>query len=281
MSLLRTLYSKFGKSYSDLERKQFEYKHQLTVKTKAQDVDIDATVHAADKNTLEGTVKAVYKNKDLGEVEAKYQTEGPLDVSFKMDKYWPSTHLIAKVKQDFLPRLSVDYFSNTFNASAQADLLSHKPSVEVSGVYGSEGALFGGSAVFDLKDSQVSNYNVAFEYGTPEFVATVQTLDRGERLQLSYFHSFLGKHQLPCAVGAGAEINLASFDGRVLTLVGERQIPSNATVRAKMDTRGSLAVAFERRLDSGVRFNVASQWNLLKRSSAPDRIGFGLTLGEN
>jgi len=268
-------FSKLSKSLSDLLDKKFDFVNKLTVKSNSKDLQVENSIRATDRHTYEGNVKTTSKTQ-LGEIESNLNTDGATDASFKSTRLMEVAVVTAKVKQDLAPKLTVDVETNSVNSSLNVDLFSAKPTVDLSAVYQYTNFQVGAIGVFDAKENQISNYNVGLEYTQPNFTATFKTVDRREKLQFSFFHAY----SKSSVVGARAEFNLTTRDPGPLVVAAEHTF-NTSSVKGKVDTRGTLALAFEHKLPNpSMRLGLSAQWSLTKRTSVPDRFGAGIQIGD-
>jgi len=281
MAFIPPLYSKFGKSYSDLLKKKFEYKHSLTHKDKVENLEVETGLYASDSGPV-GKVK-VLSTHGFGEGELNLETDGSvLEVKGKHNKLSPglSVQLTANgVRQS--AQVLAEYRRENMAGHIQVDGSVDDTKVHSSVVLGHEGFAAGASATYRVQTSQLEDYNAGFEYQAQACTTTVQTKDKASVLSASYHRVLPNRNPaLKTFFGVGVDVNLhAPLYG--LTIAGEHQLSKDLSVKATANTKGTVAAFVEHRLDNPqIKASFSAQWSLAKKTSTPDRFGVGVTVGE-
>jgi hypothetical protein len=282
MAFQPPLFSKFGKSFSDLVKKKFDYKHNLTHKDKVDNMSIETGLSANDAGPV-GKVQ-VLSTHGFGECEFNLETDGSvLDFKGKHTKLTPGLNLQLTangVRQS--AQLLSEYRRDNLSGSVQVDGSFDDTKINGSLALGHEGFAVGGSATYRVPTSQLEDYNAGAEYSTKDYTATVMTKDRASVLSFSYFHNLTNRTPgLKTQFGANVEANLHSPVYN-LTIAGEHQVNKDIAVKASANTKGTVAAYIEHRLENPqLKVAFSAQWALAKKSSTPDRFGVGLTLGDS
>jgi len=281
MAFVPPFYSKFGKSFSDLLKKKFEYNTKISTRNNVtSEVNIESTA-STDKGNYSGSVKATYKNKDFGEVETEANTEGCLTGSVKATKLVDRLTLTLSGTANPSGKLLAEYNQEHFAVTGQVEHTSETTKLEATAVVGFDGFSVGGQARYDTATSDLEDYNAAAEYSHDDFTATIVTTDRADKLTASYYHRI--KNRVPglkTFVGGRFEYDLTKqANNRVLTIGVEHDVDKVTTVKGKVDNNGTFAAVVEHRLDNpAVKLQLASQWK--GRSTTPEKYGLGVTFGD-
>jgi len=278
------LFGKFGKSFSDLVKKKYDFKNSLTLKDKVENMTLETGATVGDSG-LVGTVKAVGTH-GFGETETNIVTDGSvLEFKAKHTKLGQglTVHLTANGVKS-CGQLLAEYQHDFVSASASVDAtLELDTKFNGSVVLSHDRLAVGLGGTYGTKYSNFEDYNAGVEYSTKDFTATVQTKRRAELLAASYFHNVT--HRTPglkTQVGAQLDVTLASPSTNYgLTIAAEHQLSKDMSVKAKVDTAGTVATVVEHRMENPqFKLLVSAQWNLAKKSSSPDRFGVGVTVGD-
>jgi len=280
MASFPPLFSRFGKDLKDLLKKNYDFKHELTINSKPHPgLTLETKVSAPDEKNLEGSLKAKYDRSE-GTGEFNYNIDGNADLELKATQLYPN--------------LSVTARAETSNGKFGAEYRAPNVSLTAHGLYGWESKLFhaegsvvgdyqglsiGGSGKYNVTEAKVEDYNLGLEYNRDKFIASVQTTNRAETATVSVFQQVANRKtgMKPTQVGLKVEGQLTNLDNPVLTVGAHHYLDSSCSVRAKVDTKGAFATVLEHRLDNpSVTLSLAAQWNLAKRKSSPDKFGVGL-----
>jgi voltage-dependent anion channel protein 2 len=284
MSSLVPLYSKLGKSFSDLLKKKFEYNSKVSVRNAVtSDVTIESSASLNDKGLYSGAVKSTYKNRDFGEVEVEANTDGLLSGKVKAKKL--ADNLVVTLSGNERPsgKLLADYQQENFSVSGSVEHNSETTKLEATAVVGFDGFSVGGHGRYDTATSDLEDYNAGAEYSHEDFTATLVTTDRADKLVASYFHKIKNRvGGLRTAVGGRFEYDLTKqSNNRVLTIGAEHEVDAATLAKAKIDSNGSIGAVVEHRLDNpSLKLAFAAQWNGKNKSTTPEKFGLGAYFGD-
>jgi len=280
MAFIPPLFSKFGKSYSDMLKKKFEYKHSMTHKDKVDNMEIETGLYASDTGPV-GKVN-VLSTHGFGESEFKLETDGSvLEVRAKHKKLSPGLDLQLTangVRQS--AQVLAEYRRESMAGSFQVDGSFDDTKVNSSFVLGHQGFAAGVSGSYRVQTSQLEDYNAGAEYSAKDYTATFQTKEKASVLSVTYFRNLVNRNpDLKTQFGASVDANLHSPIYN-LTIAGEHQMSKDLTVKATANTKGTVAAFVEHRLENPqMKATFSAQWSLAKKSSTPDRFGVGITVG--
>jgi len=283
-SFVPPLYSKLGKSLSDLVKKKYDYSSQLSTRNNVtSDVTIESTGLLNEKGTYSGKVKATYKNKDFGQVESEANTEGALTAEVKATKLVDHLTLTLSGSERPSGKLLAEYQQEHFSLSGQVEHSQETTKLEATAVVGFEGFAVGGQARYDTATSDLEDYNAGAEYSHDDFTATLVTTDRADKLVASYYHKIKNRQAgLKTFVGGRFEYDLTKqANNRVLTVGAEHDVDRTTTVKGKYDSSGTLSGVVEHRLDNpSLKLNFAAQWSGKNKTTTPEKFGFGVNFGD-
>jgi hypothetical protein len=286
MAFVPPLWSKFGNAAKDLLTKKFDYKNQLTTKNNvAPDLTIETTIAQGEKDSFTGNVKANYKNKDFGSVEAEVGTvpnkdKATLQAEVKATKFYDGLTLAIKGSDVPLFRAGAEYRQESVATSVNAELGKEGYKTEATLAAGFDGFSVGGQVDYCFTHG-LRDFNFGAEYTQNDYVLTLKTAEKTERLLASYWHNIpTSRNKLKTQVGAQANWNLD--DGKKVFTVGtEHDIDDATTLKGKIDTDGVLASVLEHRLkDPHMRLNLSANWQISARSTTPKQFGVALTFGD-
>jgi len=283
MSFVPPLYTKFGKTYSDLIKKKYDFRHSVGHKDKVDNMTLETALIAADSGAV-GKVKLETKH-GWGEMEFNLETDGSvLDAKVKHTKLKPglSVQITSNGVKQTAQVLS-EYSRENVSASLQIDGAADSTKVSTSVAVGRDGISAGVSAAYHVQSSQLEEYSAGVEYAAKHYTTTLVAKSKAKAtcVSLSYFRNLSNPNPaLKSQLGANFDFNIAKSTYGV-TLAADHQVSKDLSVRAMADNEGTVKAHLERRLDNPqLKATFSSQWSLPKRSSAPDKVGLGLTFGE-
>jgi len=266
-------FKNFGKSLTDSFKEQFEYSKQLKLKsTTANGVVLESSL----KDGVEGGVKATYKQTDIGTFQAEVSTAGSAKYSVKAEKL--AKGLTAKLSGDEKPsgKVELDYAQEMVSTSIVSDVSANSVVLDGAATAGYDGFSAGGHVKYDVSAQQTRDFNVGAEYSLSDYTFTVKTSDSISKIAVGYYHNYSSDLQ----VGAQLQYDLKS-SGNVITVGGSCKLDVASAVKLKVDSHGLLAAVLEHRLASpSVKVLLAAETNAKAASTAPERFGVSLHLGD-
>lgn len=277
------LFCKFGTNLKDLFKKNYEYKHQLTVVSKPLSFLKTETILSVEgEKTFDGKLKLKCEHGTYGNVDLTYTSaDGNIESELKTAKYMKKLNGTAKLdSNNGNVKGGIEYqapnvsFANSVTYGFENQGL--KTEVSVVGEY--SGLCFGGMGSYSVKDTAVDDYNVGVEYRKDQTTLSAYTGNKLDDLTLGIHQQIPNKNASfkPTQLGVRLETQTSSFDSSVVSVGAIHQCSNSQICRAKVDTKGSAAVQVEHQMTPSVVLSVSSQWNLGKRSSMPERFGIGL-----
>jgi voltage-dependent anion channel protein 2 len=277
------LWSKLGNSFKDLIEKKFNFKNAIIIKNNVQaDLTLESTAYLGDHfGDFSGLVKTTYKNKDFGQFEGEIETTGNIKGELKASKLYDGLTIVLKATQKPTGKVTAEYKRENVSTTVSADVSNDKTVVEGTLVGGFDGFAVGGQVAYDTAAADVKDYNFGAEYAQGDFVATVKTSDKADKVAGSYFHTLpSSRNKLKTQVGGSMGWDLAAKKG-VLTIAAEHDVDETTTGKAKIDSEGIIAGVVEHRLNNpNVKVALSAQWNGKQPGTTPDKFGVQATFGD-
>jgi voltage-dependent anion channel protein 2 len=256
----------------DFFKEQFDYSKQLKLKsTTANGVVLESSL----KDGVEGGVKATYKQSDVGTFQVDLSTAGSAKYSFKAEKL--AKGLTAKLSGDETPsgKVEIDYAQEMVSTSVVSDVSANSVVLDGAVTAGLDGFSAGGHVKYDVSAQQTRDFNVGAEYSSSDYTVTIKTSDSISKFAAGYFHNYSSDMQ----IGVQVQYDLRS-SSNVITVGGSCKLDAASAVKLKVDSHGLLAAVLEHRLAGpSVKILLAAETNA-KASTAPERFGVTLLLGD-
>jgi len=276
------LFSKFGKNVKDLLTKKYDYRNELTVKSKLQDVALENTVTLGNElGSFSDKVKATHSNKSYGETEVEVDTKGSASIEVKASKLVENTTVNIKgtQKDSFGNKSGFEYTQDNVSAHAAYEYASSH-FVEGSLVVGFDGLAVGGMGRFDASKSDLADFNFGAQYATSAYTATLKTEKKADTLQASFFHNVPSTTAFKTQLGGQFAWDLTD-QKRTLSVGVEHDVDANTNFKGKVSTDGLFATVIEHKLSNPVlKLAFSSSWKASDKSVKPSSFGVGLTFGE-
>lgn len=186
-----------------------------------------------------------------------------------------NTGFFAKADADysqefFAGKAALKFSDRLAPASAGLDL-------SASGVIGFQGLSVGGQVDLDATTAGLKDYNLGVQYTAGDFTATLQTRQRADVIDASWYHK-VNRNQT-----AGVQFTTNPFAGsKQLTFATEYQLDVDTTLKAKANSDGVLSAACEHRLQNPrLKYNVAAEFNSVGAGiPKASKFGLGFSFGD-
>lgn len=282
MSFIPPIFCKFGKDARDLFKKNYEFKHQATLNSKPWAGMTLDTIFTENEKALEGKIKTKYEHSNFGTIDFNYNTlDGAFDSELRTTRLHKNAVGTLKVESSNV-KGGVEFRAQNFAVTGHANygLENQGVKVETSLVGDFNGLSFGGQVSYNVKDAAVDDFNVGVEYNRNKSTFSAITSNKLDDLSLGVYSEVENRTTglKNTQVGIKLETQTTTFDNAVLSVGAIHQCSVKHLCRGKIDTKGALALVLEHRLEGGVTLSLASQWNVLKRSSAPEKLGLGIKI---
>jgi len=273
----------FGKSLSDLFTKKYSYDHSFKVKSRADNLNLEAGVTAKD-GALNGHIKDKYKHADLGDIEAEFTTTGKVDVSLKNAKLVKGVTVKIGATDKPNGKIDVVYKQDAFTGGLNFDVSQSKTVAEATGVVGTDGVSVGGQLQYGLNHDPKSSdadglldYNGGIEYTQDSYTMTVKTAKKADNLAGSYIH----KVSYDFTVGAQIEYSIPT-NARLLTIGGQYQLTSDTLLQGKFNTNGLISTMVQQRLlNPEVKIGLSTDFLWKNQSTVPQKFGASVVFGKD
>lgn len=270
-------YDKLGKTQADFFKKKFQKDVALKLLSSADggNVKFESEIKAA-KGGLAGNFKVVNTLDLPGSAEVELNTDGKFTGTFKHDKVATGAKLklVATDKQNL--ETTVDYAKDSFNTTITVDASKTASTANVAAVVGYDGLSVGVNAVYDFKN--VTDYNAATEYTGKDFVASVKTESKADKIVASYLHSMNRDIQL--ATRFTYQIGVPT--SRSLEVGAHFDIDSDSYARVKGDSNGNIETVFSQRFSNpALSYSLGFQFDANAKTTSPKAWGFGVDFGNN
>jgi len=275
------LFKNFGKSFSDLLDKKFDFDTDVKVKTSsaASGLTFETTARSSTKSSdFIGLFKGVYKRADVGTIETNFDTNGKAKFSFEADKFRPG--FVAKFIAEQDPIFGVDLGYTREYAAVSAGLTSKQNNyyLDSSLSLGYEGLSVGAALKANVNTSAIEDFNIGTQYSQPDFTVALKTSDMQQKVLGSYIHNV----NPDVTVGGSFAYNMSPKSlSNVLSLVTSYALDRDTSAKLKFSSNGTVTGAWEQRLfNPKVKVNLAAEYLLKSQGVTPEKIGLGLSFGD-
>jgi len=270
------IFKKFAKNINDLVKQKFNYSNQVKFRNSTSNGIQFTTTGVAKDGDFTGSLNTQYKNADFGLVKADLQSSGATEVTVEADKLSKGL-LVRLIGTDALKsNVDVEYTKDAFAGTLNWEADKSKTVIAASGAVGFDGVAAGAEVKYDAKVSAISDYNAAVEYQQADFVGTLKTREKADKVDLYLWN------RVNADLQSGA-FGTYAFLARTWSIGGliSHRLDNNANIKVKADTTGIVAAVLEQRLASPnalIRFS--TEFNAKKASTTPEKFGVSLFFGE-
>lgn len=265
-----------GKKASDLFKKQYDYKNEFKIVSKADGVKLENG--GVLKKSLVGYTKANWTDQYLGDIEVEAHSCGLAKGQFKLKKVADVADII--VAGAACGSVSVEAAASQSNFNAQAKV-SHNvnkgsTSVAASAVLGYDNVSVGGSLSLDASGS-LKDYNVGAQYAQKDLIAALVTSNKGDDITVSYFQNYSSSTSL------GASMLVKPEDGsRLYTLGTEHKLDGSTSVKAKATSGGIVGTSITHILaNPAMKVQVSAEFDAAGADiTKAQKFGIGLNFGD-
>jgi len=268
-------FADLGKKTRDLLK--YDYKTEFRAVTKSRENHVRIETGGFGR-AVQGYMKVFYKNKDFGKLEAEVHSNSEVGDKAKIKLNKLVDNVAVTLSASSLATVGLEATFKKDRVAANLELLHCEKSTNagISGTASYQDVTVGVSADFEAPDGTVvlKDYNAGAEFRHKDITATVRTANLRNEIALSVFH------KLDKRLHWGTSLVVRPNEGFSphLVLGADYRLPGNASVKAKADSNGALAVALEHRLKApALKFGVAAEFDCSKSCGQPAR-QFGLSL---
>ncbi|OZJ02746.1 hypothetical protein BZG36_04668 [Bifiguratus adelaidae] len=273
-------YNDIGKLSRDLLSKDFTTSGtRLEVKTTAPNGVTFKLGGSQDAKSgfIYGDLETKYTDRSKGvSITETWTTRGQLFGKIELDN-----NLAKGLKLDLTTSLSpatglknaavgITYRQPNLHSVAHVDLL--KSHVSVDTVIGHQGLLLGAEVGYDLPSGQVTRYNSAIGYSTPDYAVALHATSALTIFSVSFFH------RLDKDTEAGGRVLYDSKADQMALEVGAKyRVSPDAILKAKVNNLGVLALGFTQLLRPGVKINLGSMIDTARIGEVGPKMGLSFT----
>jgi len=177
-------------------------------------------------------------------------------------------------------KATADYDLECVAVSIASDFTKERTEVEGALTAGFDGFAVGGQGKY-CSNHGVNDYNFGAEYNQTDYVLTLKTESKTEKLVGSYWHNVpTSRNKLKTQVGGQVNWNMET-GSKVFTVGTEHDVDENSTLKGKIDTEGVLGTVIEHRVASPrLKLNLSTNWQVKDKTTKPKQFGVALTFGD-
>lgn len=168
------------------------------------------------------------------------------------------------------------YKQSGFHTRTALDLLKG-PTFTLDTVVGRDGFLVGAEGSYNVTDGKITGYAAAVGYNAPDYAVTLHALNKFNRFTAAYYH------RVSADVEAGAKAvydHQATHGGMALEVGTKVFLDNAASVKAKINNSGTIALGYTQVLRPGVKATIGIALDTQKlNSSAPEISGTSHKVG--
>jgi hypothetical protein len=269
-------FADLGKQTKDLLTKKYDYKTEFKAVTKSRENHVKIEAGGSGR-TVQGYMKVFYKNKDFGKLEAEVHSNSEVGDKAKLKLNKLVDNVAVTLSASSLATVGLEATFHKDKVAANLELLHCEKSTNagLSATATYQDVTVGASADIEAPNGNVvlKDYNAGLEFHHKDVTAAVKTANLRNEVTLSVFH------KLDKRLNWGSSLVVRPNEGfsPILTLGVDYSLSPITSVKAKADSGGALAVAFEHRLKNpAFKFNVAAEYDCSKACGQPAR-QFGLS----
>ncbi|KAL3526490.1 hypothetical protein ACH5RR_011146 [Cinchona calisaya] len=236
------LYSEIGKKARDLLYKDFQSDHKFTITT-CSPTGVAITSSATKKGDLFlADVNTQLKNKNIT-TDIKVDTNSNLLATVTVDEPAPGlkTILSFRVPDQQSGKLELQYLHDYAGISSSLGLTAN-PTVNFSGVVGTNVLALGTDVSFDTKTGAFTKYNAGLSFTNSDLIASLTLNDKGDALSASYYHTVSPLTN----TAVGAELTHSfSTNANTITVGTQHALDPLTTVKARVNNLGKVSALIQ------------------------------------
>jgi len=278
MSFVPVIFANLGKKTKDLFKKQYDYKNEVKVISKAENTVVIESGGYHQPKGLVGFSKVKWTDKAIGEFEVEAHSSG----EYKGKLVTKKVEGVGFTVEGAPAALSVEasYVKDAFAASGK---LSHNlekgdTNVNLGAVIGFEGISVGGSCDFNAANpSSLTDYNIGAECSQKDLVGTIVTSNKLNDITASYFQTISPRLVL------GSSLCVKPDSGsRLFVTGGEFNMDQFTTIKFKGDSVGVVGTAITHTLSNPAAKLIASAQFDTQSSNpfSPQKFGLSVSFGD-
>lgn len=269
-------FADLGKAAKDLFKKQYDYKNEVKVHSKAGGIKLETG--GFQSKGLAGVTKANWTDDNLGKIEIEVQSSGAAKGSVKQTI--EGVNLSLEGNDKLCVSLEGAYAQDMVNCTAKAchDWQKSSSGLALSAVLGQDGVSVGASVDLNLADpSNPKDYNVGAEYTQKDFTASLVSSNKGDDITLSFFQKLSSSTVIGTSMLVQPESN-----NRLFTCGTDYKLDGSTSLKLKADSKGIVGTALTHTLaDPKVKMCISAQFDANSSDIfSAQKFGVSLALGD-
>jgi len=276
MAFVPPQFSNLGKRTKDLFKKQYDYKNEVKVISKADNSVVVESGGYYQAKGLAGYSKVNWTDKSLGAFEVEAHSSGEYKGKLVTNKY----EGVGVTLEGAPAGLSVEaaYSKDAFAASAKVthNIDKGDTNVNVGAVIGFDGISVGGNCDFNAANaSSPTDYNIGAECSQKDLVGTIVTSNKLIDITASYFQTISPRLVLGSSLTVKPE-------SRIFVTGGEYSLDKFTTFKFKGDSVGVVGTAVTHTLTSpAAKVAVSAQFDTQSSNPfSPQKFGVSVSFGD-
>ncbi|EEF45012.1 mitochondrial outer membrane protein porin of 34 kDa [Ricinus communis] len=266
------LYTEIGKKARDLLYKDYQTDQKFTITTYSP-TGVAITSTGVKKGELFlADVNTQLKQKNVT-TDIKVDTDSNLFTTTTVDELAPGlkTILSCKLPDQRSGKLEIQYLHDYAAVSSSVGLAPN-PTVNFSGVIGTNVVSLGTELSFDTKSGNFTKCNAGFSYSNADLIASLTLNDKGDSLKASYYQIVNPVHAV------GAEVSHSfSTNENTITLGSQHALDPLTTMKTRVNNFGKASALFQHEWRPKSFITVSAEVDTKAIESNP-KIGLALAL---
>jgi len=270
-------FNNFGKKAKDLFKKQYDYKNEIKVTSKAAGVKLESGGYQA--KGLNGYTKANWTDAYLGDIEIEAHSGGVAKGQFKLNGVTDGVNVTVSGAGTGSMAVETTYEQDLISCNVKATRCPKgSTGIVASAVLGLEGVSVGGQVTLDLANmGSPKDYNLGAEYTQKDLTASLVTSNKGEDITASYYQTVSKSLKLGSSMLVKPEAGT-----RLFTFGTDYALDSATTVKAKADSNGIIGTSITHTLaDPNAKLCFSAQFDGLSSDVlSAQKFGVSVNLGD-
>ncbi|KAJ6866744.1 mitochondrial outer membrane protein porin of 34 kDa-like [Populus alba x Populus x berolinensis] len=266
------LYSEIGKKARDLLYKDYQTDHKFTLNTSSP-TGVTITSSGTKKgDLLAADVNTQLKNKNIT-TDIKVDTSSNLFTTITVDEPAPGLKAIFsfKVPDQRSGKVEIQYLHDYAAVSSSVGLTVN-PTVNFSGVIGTNVASLGTDLSFDTKTGDFIKCNAGVSLSKVDLIASLTLNDKGDSLIASYYHI------VNPLTAVGAEVcHSFSSNENTITVGAQHSLDPLTTLKARVNNAGKASALVQHQWRPKSFFTVSGEVDT-KAIEKTAKVGLALAL---
>jgi len=276
MAFVPPQFSNLGKRAKDLFKKQYDYKNEVKVISKADNGVVVESGGYYQAKGLAGYSKVNWTDKNVGAFEVEAHSSGEYKGKLVTNKY----EGVGVTLEGAPASLSVEaaYSKEAFAASAKVthNIDKGDTNVNLGAVIGFDGISVGGNCDLNAANpSSPTDYNIGAECAQRDLVGTIVTSNKLIDITASYFQTISSRLVL------GSSLTVKP-DSRIFVTGGEYNLDKFTTLKFKGDSVGVVGTAISHTLvNPAAKVSASAQFDTQSSNPfSPQKFGVSLSFGD-